>query len=107
MKTVLFKEVDGYKIIKGFDSPNIDPVKTRDGLNSAILKLDAYKSIETLKQSFNSYVIQRNQALKNAKAASNEESKAGYYYRSKSERIKFRRSARPNKRSYANFEKRN
>jgi len=51
-KTVLYKEIDGHKIIIGIDYPTIDPVETKKIVDAAIKSTPEYQALEDKKAEF-------------------------------------------------------
>jgi len=51
-KTVLYQEVDGHKIIIGFDNPTIDPVETNRKVSVILKETDEWKAVEAKKAEF-------------------------------------------------------
>ena len=63
-KTVLYKEIDGHKIIIGFDYPTIDPVETKKIVDVAIKDTPEYQALEDKKAEFAQAVQDFNAAAK-------------------------------------------
>lgn len=51
-KTVLYSEIDGYKIITGFDIPVIDPVETAKIVNKEIQNTSEWQAVEGKKKEY-------------------------------------------------------
>jgi hypothetical protein len=64
-KTVLYVEIDGHKIITGFDSPTVDPVETNNIVNEAIKETAEYLALEAKKAEYNEAVQSFIEARKN------------------------------------------
>lgn len=48
MKTLLFKEIDGYKIVIGFDKILVDAVETSKKIKKEIFKSTTFKSVQSI-----------------------------------------------------------
>jgi hypothetical protein len=48
-RTVIYQEIDGHKIIRGFDRPTVDPVATKEVVDSLIKETPEYQAAEAKK----------------------------------------------------------
>jgi hypothetical protein len=49
MKTILFKEIDGYEILTGFGNPAVDPIETRKAAGLVLETTEEYKQLAALR----------------------------------------------------------
>jgi len=77
MKTIITKEIDGYKIIIGIGDAGglIDPEATRKIVNKKIQDTETWKNINQIKKQMQVYANQAMQAKKNIKSAKSEQEK--------------------------------
>lgn len=71
MKTIITKEIDGFKIISAIGQGDgmIDPIATKAKVDKIIKETEIFKQIKKLKDSMTSYVYKEQQGLRNAKKA--------------------------------------
>lgn len=63
-KTVLYHEIDGHKIITGFDEPAIDPVETAKIVSERIKETTEYQAVEAKKKEYAEATNKLNAAAK-------------------------------------------
>jgi len=67
-RTVIYKEIDGHKIIIGFDRPHIDPEATKIAIATLVPKTEEHKALEAKKSEYN----QAYRAMLAARSSKNE-----------------------------------
>lgn len=71
MPWVRFVEIDGFRVVHGFDAPSIDPVATARVIDPMMAETDEYKHAESIRREFGDLERRRQALLGTARRARN------------------------------------
>ena len=79
MKSVLYEEIDGFKIINGFDNLLINPIETKEMLLKEIIKTESYKKFASYMIDVRGKMEQAHKAGVNSSQAVNEPERKKFF----------------------------